>query len=106
MISLLGLFALILGLLGLSLGDVLPKRPRPSRGNRSDEIIVKRSYREGQLEREELRYVGQKAIDKYVDGMSKSLRPETISNVELTRVVELIRQDKYDQAEVEAQAGH
>jgi len=74
-----------------------PKRresPEPK-----DQITVKRRYRNGKLETEEFTIAGQNAVEKYVDGMSKSFRLEAVTN---TEVIDLIRQDRYVQAEVEA----
>ncbi|MGP8070688.1 MAG: tetratricopeptide repeat protein [Candidatus Bathyarchaeia archaeon] len=66
------------------------------------EIILRRRYREGPLKEELVRFVGEKAIARYVDGMSRLISAQSDVGVNVIEAVQLMKENRYNEADIKA----
>ncbi|MFI5450096.1 MAG: tetratricopeptide repeat protein [Candidatus Bathyarchaeia archaeon] len=82
--------------------DARPDRNTVIPSNSPQEIILKRRYREGPLKEEVVRFVGEKAIARYVDGMSKLISVQSGTILGVVQALHLLNENRFDEADITA----
>ena len=110
LIAFLGVLAIIQQVVGVGLIHLFERKPHQARDRNLAEtsispeiprIELRRTYREGPVQTNEIVLVGHKAVEQYVDGMSRFLLSRSHSATpEIAEAAKLVQTENYREADV------